>query len=45
MQKETYIVPETKTLSVGVPPTRNGFGVLKIGSKVIYKGMWKEGKF
>jgi hypothetical protein len=32
-------------LSVGVPPVRNGFGVLKIGSKVIYKGMWKEGKF
>jgi len=32
-------------LKVGVPPVKEGFGILKSGNKIIYKGMWNKGKF
>ena len=32
-------------MKVGVAPVKNGFGILKSGSNIVYRGMWKEGKF
>jgi hypothetical protein len=34
-----------KPLTIGIPPVKSGFGVLKSGSEIIYKGMWNDGKF
>ena len=41
----TINLPDLKPINVGIPPVKNGFGLLKIGSTVIYKGMWVDGKF
>jgi len=38
-------LPNINVLSVGIPPVKNGFGVLKAGAQIIYRGMWKNGKF
>ena len=39
------MVPEIKPVCVGATPVKNGFGQLTSGAKVIYRGMWKDGKF
>ena len=44
-EEEKKSLPDIKPVCVGVAPVRNGFGQLSSGSKVIYKGMWKDGKF
>ena len=28
-----------------MPPVREGFGVLREGSQVVYRGMWRNGRF
>ena len=32
-------------MCIGVPPVKKGFGVLKSGTTIIYRGMWENGKF
>jgi len=42
---QVICLPNIKPLTVGIPPVSNGFGILKTGSQLIYRGMWKNGKF
>jgi hypothetical protein len=34
-------LPNTKLITVVNPPIKNGFGMLKVGEQIIYKGMWR----
>jgi hypothetical protein len=34
-----------KSLVVAYPPIEEGFSTLKMGTKVVYKGMWKYKRF
>jgi hypothetical protein len=41
----TYDIPTVKPLSVACPPTEEGFGVLRVGNRIVYRGMWKYKRF
>lgn len=42
---DTFDLPFLKTIKVSNPPLEEGFGTLKMGSEIVYKGFWKYRKF
>ena len=42
---DTYDLPFVKIVKVSNPPLEEGFGTLRMGSEVVYKGFWKYRKF